>query len=101
MNTHHKPLWLAFFPIAVFLFSCVSGPEKDSSEQASLLPLASGWYLYNFERTFKGVEDEYVFAQSTGMKMVQEVTVKQNGSVTYCEEGVLHDPVLDMYLSVD
>jgi hypothetical protein len=63
--------------------------------------LVSGWYLYNFERTFKGVEDEYVFAQSMGMKMVQEVILKQNGSVTYCEEGVLHDPVLDMYLSVD
>jgi hypothetical protein len=89
--------------VAVLLFSCASGPGKDVLEppEASLLPLAPGWYLYNFERTFKGVEDEYHFAQSTGMKMVQEVTVKQNGAVTWCEDGVLHDPVLDMYLSVD
>jgi hypothetical protein len=35
------------------------------------------------------------------MRMVEEVTVRQSGTVTYCEEGVLHDPVLDMYLSVD
>jgi hypothetical protein len=90
----------------VFFFSCASVPEEDILEQpreseASLLPLASGWYLYNFERTFKGVEDEYEFAQSTGMMMVEEVTVRQNGTVTYCDESVLHDPVLDIYLSVD
>jgi hypothetical protein len=97
---------MILFPVMVFLFSCASAPEGDLPEQpreseASLLPLASGWYLYNFERTFKGVEDEYDFAQSTGMKMVEEVTVRQNGTVTYCDEGVLHDPVLDMYLLVD
>jgi hypothetical protein len=87
----------------MLLFSCASAPEKQLPEQppASLLPLVSGWYLYNFERTFKGVEDEYNFAQSTGMQMVQEVTVRQSGTVTWCEEGVLHDPVLDMYLTVD
>jgi hypothetical protein len=94
-----------FFFTAFFFFSCASGPEisppEGNAERPSLLPLASGWYLYNFERTFKGVEDEYAFTQSTGMKMVQEVTVKQNGTVTWCEGGVLHDPVLDMYLSVD
>jgi hypothetical protein len=114
MNTYHKPLGLVFC-LAVVFVSCVSGPgtsvpdgtsvpEGEVSKQTppvSLLPLASGWYLYNFERTFKGVEDEYIFAQNTGMEMVQEVTVKQNGTVTYCEEGILHDPVLDMYLSVD
>jgi hypothetical protein len=97
MNTFRIPV---FFLAAVFLFSCASGPKGDFSEQ-SLLPLASGWYLYNFERTFKGIEDEYAFAQSTGMRMVQEITVKQNGTVTYCEEGVLHDPVLEMYLTVE
>jgi hypothetical protein len=114
MNTYRKPLGLVF-SLAVAFVSCISGPgtsvpggtavpEGEVSKQTppvSLLPLVSGWYLYNFERTFKGVEDEYNFAQSTGMKMVQELTVKQNGTVTYCEEGTLHDPVLDVYLSVD
>lgn len=106
MNIQYmKPSGAVFFFTAFFLFSCVSGPEislpEGDAERPSLLPLASGWYLYDFERTFKGVEDEYTFTQSTGMKMVQEVTVKQKGTVTWCEEGVLHDPVLDMYLSVD
>jgi hypothetical protein len=103
MNTYRRAFGPVLFLAALFLFSCASGPDKGLSEQppASLLPLASGWYLYNFKRTFKGVEDEYAFAQSTGMRMVQEVTVRQNGTVTWCEEGVLHDPVLDMYLTVD
>jgi hypothetical protein len=106
MNAYHRIWRPVLFFAAVFLFSCASGPEEKLPEQpgiteTSLLPLAPGWYLYNFERTFKGIEDEYAFAQSTGMRMVQEVTVRQNGTVTWCEEGVLHDPVLDMYLSVD
>jgi hypothetical protein len=107
MNIYRiKTFGMILFFAMVFLFSCASAPEGDFLEQprepeASLLPLASGWYLYNFERTFKGIEDEYSFAQSTGMKMVEEVTVRQNGTVTYCDEGVLHDPVLDIYLSVD
>jgi hypothetical protein len=65
------------------------------------LPLVSGWYLYDFERTFKGIEDEYSFIQSTGMRMVEEITVRQRSTLSYCEDGVLHDPVLDIYLSVD
>jgi hypothetical protein len=102
-----KPLWAVFFLTEVLFLSCASAPvltggEKNSEQPpASLLPLAPGWYLYEFERTFKGIEDEYAFAQSTGMLMVEEVTVGQRGTVTYCEDGVLHDPVLDMYLAVD
>jgi hypothetical protein len=107
MNTRYgKPFGAGFFLAAVFLFSCASTPERDILEQPSLpppslLPLVSGWYLYDFERTFKGIEDEYSFIQSTGMRMVEEITVRQRGTVTYCEDGVLHDPVLDIYLSVD
>jgi hypothetical protein len=119
MNTYYKPLGLALCLAAVSFFSCVSTPaaeepleEPRASEEfltaeppgvsrEPLLPLVSGWYLYDFERTFKGVEDEYDFARTTGMRMVQELTTKQHGTVTYCEDGVLHDPVLDMYLSVD
>ncbi|MDR1419788.1 MAG: hypothetical protein LBI86_05400 [Treponema sp.] len=107
MNVYRiRPLGAAFFLAGILLVSCASAPaevgEKISEQPpASFLPLVSGWYLYEFERTFKGIEDEYTFAQSTGMPMVEEVTVRQSGTVTYCEEGVLHDPVLDMYLSVD
>jgi hypothetical protein len=35
------------------------------------------------------------------MEMTLEVTVRQDGTVAYCEEGVLYDPVLDRCLSVD
>jgi hypothetical protein len=102
-----------FLAAALFL-SCASSPVPEAGEKtaeqplrqspqlpASFLPLAPGWYLYEFERTFKGIEDEYTFTQSTGMRMVEEITVRQSGTVTYCEDGLLHDPVLDMYLSVD
>jgi hypothetical protein len=89
------------FLSAVFCISCASAPEVSPPEPASLLPLAAGWYLYNFERTFKGIEDEYNFAQSTGMTMVEELTLRQNGTVVYYEDGILHDPVLDVYLSID
>ncbi|MDR1301289.1 MAG: hypothetical protein LBK43_02320, partial [Treponema sp.] len=99
-----KPSWAVVSLAAVFLFSCTSQPVLKVGENlpapASLLPLVSGWYLYDFERTFKGIEDEYNFIQSTGMQMVEEITVRQRGTLTYCEDGVLHDPVLDIYLSV-
>jgi hypothetical protein len=99
-----RPVWAAFFLAGALFVSCVSAPvkvEEKIPEQPPLLPLASGWYLYEFERTFKGIEDEYRFAESTGMRMVEEITVRQRGTVTYGEDGVLHDPVLDMYLAVD
>jgi hypothetical protein len=85
MNMHRiTSLGTILFLFALSLFSCLSAPEGDLPEQGqppgasrvSLLPLVSGWYLYNFERTFKGIEDEYDFAQSTGMKMVEEITVR-------------------------
>jgi hypothetical protein len=33
--------------------------------------------------------------------MVQEITLKQNGTVTRCEKGVLFDPVLSIRLNID
>ncbi|MDR0709585.1 MAG: hypothetical protein LBF77_05930 [Spirochaetaceae bacterium] len=89
MNIHHiKSSGAILFLFMGSLFSCLSAPEGDLPEQrqvseapqASLLPLVSGWYLYDFECTFKGIEDEYNFAQSTGIKMAEEITVRQNGS---------------------
>jgi hypothetical protein len=107
MNIYRIRPLAVFFLAAALLVSCASAPASKVGEEtpeqppASLLPLASGWYLYEFERTFKGIEDEYTFTESTGMRMVEEITVRQSGTVTYCGEGLLHDPVLDMYLSVD
>ncbi|MDR1933417.1 MAG: hypothetical protein LBQ57_11435 [Spirochaetales bacterium] len=77
------------------LFSCASSPARQA-----FLPLADGWYTYNFERTLKGIQDEYEFSSATGMSMIQEITLKQNGTVTYCENGALFDPVLSILLSV-
>jgi hypothetical protein len=39
---------------------------------------------------------QYEFVSSAGMTMIQEITLKQNGTVTRCENGVLFDPVLSI-----
>jgi hypothetical protein len=57
--------------------------------------------MYNFERTFKGIEDEYDFAVNYGMKMVQEITVKQEGTITRFEDGLIYDPAFQIGLSID
>ncbi|MDR3200674.1 MAG: hypothetical protein LBT68_04385 [Spirochaetales bacterium] len=77
------------------LFSCASSPASRL-----FLPPADGWYTYDFERTLKGVEDEHEFTSATGMIMIQEITLKQNGTVTYCEKGSLFDPVLSIRLDI-
>ncbi|MDR2589079.1 MAG: hypothetical protein LBC67_06590, partial [Spirochaetales bacterium] len=78
------------------IFSCAAGPEARL-----FLPLEDGWYVYNFERLLKGVEDEYAFAASTGLTMVQEITLRQNGTVTCARGGFIFDPVLALRLRVD
>jgi hypothetical protein len=103
------PVLAAGIFMALNLFSCASAapveeaplPEVQEAPRQSFLPLREGWYRYDFERKFKGVEDEYTFALTTGMRMVAEITLKQTGSISYCEEGILHDPVLNMDLLVD
>jgi hypothetical protein len=101
-------LCAAFVAALALLGSCTALPQTADQaappaepEQHSFLPLAAGWYLYDFERTFKGIEVEYAFAQSMGVQMIEEITYRQTGTVTYCENGILHDPVLDMELTVD
>jgi hypothetical protein len=91
---------LRVLAFAALLVSCASAPSRRAAED-TLLPLAPGWYIYNFERTFKGIEDEYDFAVNYGMKMVQEITVKQGGTITYFEDGVMYDPALKIGLSID
>jgi hypothetical protein len=85
---------------AVLIFtSCVS--VQSSKKTAAVLPLSTGWYQYDFERTFKGIEDEYNLSLSTGMKIVQELTWKYTGVVCRFEDGVLYDPVTAIELSID
>jgi len=103
---------LIFYVLAVSLifFSCGSaqrtGREADETADpqkmsGNLLPLANGWYQYDFTRTLKGIEDEQNFFASTGMKMVQEMTWKYSGVVTNFENGSLYDPVTGIELLID
>jgi hypothetical protein len=92
--------------LSVFVLACLSCASLKGSggkqEKASpLLPMKTGWYQYDFERTFKGIEDEYNFALNYGMKMVQELTWKYTGVVCRFEDGVLYDPVTGIELSID
>jgi len=70
-------------------------------QTSSLLPLSEGWYKSDFERTFKAIEDEFNFEQTTGMKMVLEQTWKCTGVVCHFKEGVLYDPMLELELLFD
>jgi len=67
-----------FTIISVLMLICLScaSVKNAGGKTSSVLPMKNGWYLYDFERTFKGIEDEYNFNISTGMKMVQEITWK-------------------------
>ncbi|MDR0442949.1 MAG: hypothetical protein LBH44_06045 [Treponema sp.] len=95
-------LSVALIAITVICLSCASSVKTPETEaEVSFLPLNAGWYQYDFERTFKGIEDEYNFAKATGMKMVQELTWKYTGVVCRFEEGVLFDPVTGIELSID
>ena len=87
---------LAYLAAAVLclltgFFSCAS-----FSGTLDVLPLADGWYLYDFERTL--VQEEA--GPAGAMPAKQEITLKQSGAVTYCENGVLFDPVLSARLRV-
>ena len=89
MKYKKTPAYLACLLLG--LSSCVS-----FSNARDVLPLADGWYVYDFERTF--VQEEQASAGARPAR--QEITLKQSGSVTYCENGVLFDPVLSVRLRV-
>ena len=86
--------------IGLVLFSCAS-TQGSVGKPKNLLPLSAGWYQYDFERTFKGIEDEYNFELSMGMKMIQEITYKYTGVVCRFENGALYDPVTGIELLID
>ena len=83
---------------AMITLSCTSARGTSA---AIKLPLQNGWYQYDFERTFKGIEVEYDFYTTTGMKMIQEITWKYTGTVCRVDEGVLYDPVMGIELIID
>jgi hypothetical protein len=93
---------LTFLSVLILIcLSCASTEKTVKSEAAAFLPLKTGWYLYDFERTFKGIEDEYNFFVNYGMKMIQELTWKYTGVVCRFEDGVLYDPVTEIELSIN
>jgi hypothetical protein len=98
MNKKYPFIFLSV--LILLCFSCAS--VKDAGEKtAPLLPMKAGWYLYEFERTFKGIEDEYNMALTAKMKYVQEITWKYTGVVCHFEDGVFYDPVTGIGLSIN
>jgi hypothetical protein len=94
-------LYIVVITVAFVSFSCTSTGNTESRPAVALLPLSTGWYQYDFERTFKGIEDEFNIMQSTGMNYVQELTWKYSGVVCRYEDGVLYDPLTEIELSID
>jgi hypothetical protein len=94
---------VVFFTAALLYFSCASVKEPGGKPdiQEVLLPLKAGWYQYDSDRTWKGIEDERNFELSTGMKMVMETTWKYTGVVCRFEDDVLFDPVSEIELLID
>jgi len=84
------------------VLSCASVQSTGGTQgRVDILPMSNGWYQYDSERTFKGIEDEYNFALSTGMTMVQEITWKYTGVVTSFVDGALYDPLSGIELLID
>jgi len=93
----------AVFTAVLVILSCAtqSGERTQGGRQAGLLPLSNGWYQYDSERTFKGIEDEYNMSASTGVKVVQEITWKYTGVVANFADGTLYDPITRIELLID
>lgn len=116
-TTHHSVNRSLFAPIlaaglaALFVIAslsaagCAGTPQASAPEaqpaKPSLLPLADGWYSYDFVRVMKGVEAEYLFAAQTGMRMIQETTLDQKGTVILADNGIFRDPAALVLLRAD
>ncbi|MDR2942696.1 MAG: hypothetical protein LBV17_08925 [Treponema sp.] len=99
MNKMNKNYRFIFLSILILI--CLSCASVKNAGGKALLPMKTGWYLYEFERTFKGIEDEYNLSLTTKMKIIQELTWKYTGVVCYFEDGVFYDPVTGIELSID
>jgi hypothetical protein len=97
-NFYLTALAVTVLATAIVCFSCATTAGKTKTPV--ILPLTAGWYQYDTERTYKGIEFEYNLAQS-GIKALQEITWKYTGVVCRFEDGVLFDPVTNIELSID
>ena len=79
--------------LALALIACASFKYRGAEPEA-LLPLKTGWYQLDSQRTYKSIEDEFNFFMNTGMRMVSEHTVNHTGVVVRFEDGVLFDPLV-------
>lgn len=89
--------------LAFYIAGCAGSPQTAPSAEYTLfsLPIADGWYSYDFERVMKGVEAEYLFAAQTGMVMIQETTLNQTGTVILADRGSFRDPAAGILLRTD
>jgi len=99
-----RPTIFAAIVAAVVLLSiscaAVQPRTKDDIPRSNLLPLANGWYQYDFTRTFRDIETEQAFA-AAGVELRQEITFRYTGVVVSVEDGFLFDPVTGIELFID
>lgn len=91
--------FVATFAVAFVLFSCAT--LGGTGKKVNMLPLADGWYQYDFTRTFRGVEDEQTYAVNYGVQYFQEITYRYSGVVVSVDGGFLLDPIMEVELYVD
>jgi len=65
------------------------------------MSMKTGWYLSDFECTYKGIEEEYNQSFITKTKIVQELVYKYTGVVCYYEDGVLYEPLTGIELLIN
>jgi len=96
----NKKLQFIILSILILLyFSCSS--VKKTGKAEPIMSLKTGWYLFDFECTYKGIEEEYTQFLTTKTKVVQELIYKYTGVVCYVENGVLYDPVAGVELLIN
>jgi len=102
--TRKTQAFLAALVAALVLvsLSCAAVQPRGADEipPANLLPLADGWYQYDFTRTFRDIEAEQAFA-AAGVQLRQEITWRYTGVVVSVENGFLFDPVTGIELYID
>jgi len=94
-----KPQFILLSILLLLCLSCTSvKPEKKPNP---VTYIKNGWYMFDFECTYKGIEDEYNQAFKTKTRIVQELVYKYNSVVCYFDNGVLYDPVMNIEFLVN